>query len=174
MRTTNKTISGLTFHGTTIRTRISSLIDLLGEPAGGSGYGRTAMAWRAATDSGRVFCIFKEAGTQLYRRRHWLVFQILAKDGETAKRALAELQENLVGKVGEVGKQARAGDSAIREEKRTALGGESSRSRRCGKKNIPLFRLKKLLEQSPGLPWNLANSPAFKGTSPHSLSEEQA
>ena len=45
MRTTNKTISGLTFHGTTIRTRISWLIDLLGEPAGGSGYGRTAMGW---------------------------------------------------------------------------------------------------------------------------------
>ena len=100
------------------------------------------------------------------------MFQILAKDREASIRALAELQENLAGKVRKVGKQARIGDSAIREEKRTALGGESSRSRRCGKKNIPLFRLKKLLEQSPDLPWNLANSTAFKGTSPHSLSRE--
>lgn len=95
MRTTSRRISGVKFHGITIHTRISWLIDLLGEPAGGSDYGRTAMVWRAETESGEVFCIHKEAGTQRYRRRHWLVFQVLAKDQETATRAMTELQENL-------------------------------------------------------------------------------
>lgn len=95
MRSTSKVIGGLSFHGTTLHTRVSWLIDLLGEPACGSDYGKVPMVWRAETNKGGVFCIFKEQGSQRYRRRHWLVFQILAKDPETAEQALKEVEETL-------------------------------------------------------------------------------
>ncbi len=97
MRTTTKPINGLSFHGTRIRTRISRLIDLLGEPAGGHDYGRDPMLWRAETSKGDVFCIYKEAGSARYRRRQWVVFQVLAKDAMAAERAKEEVEENLEG-----------------------------------------------------------------------------
>ncbi len=117
MRSTSKVIGGLSFHGTTLHTRVSWLIDLLGEPACGSDYGKVPMVWRAETNKGGVFCIFKEQGSQRYRRRHWLVFQILARDPETAQQALKELEETLTQRrqvLGEAGNHNKSPSHPVR------------------------------------------------------------
>ena len=95
MRKTNKSTGGTSFHDTTIRTTVHTLIKLLGKPAysGNDGEDKVNYEWEMETNDGDVFTVYDWKEYRSLNKNKMIEWHIGGHNKPTTEQAKREIIE---------------------------------------------------------------------------------
>ena len=98
MKKTSKSISGTSFHGTTITTSYKKLCEVIGEPtySHNSGDDKVNFEWVMETDSGEVFTIYDWKEYRPISGEETIEWHIGGFDSATTQKALLDLLKSIM------------------------------------------------------------------------------
>ena len=97
MRKTTKSPSGTSFHDTTIRTTIHTLLKLLGQPTivDNTGLDKTNYEWEMETSDGDVFTVYSWKEYKILHEHEIIEFHIGGKSKAITEQAKNEIYDAL-------------------------------------------------------------------------------
>jgi hypothetical protein len=98
MRKTTKSPSGTSFHDTTVRTTIHTLLKLLGQPTivDNTGLDKTNYEWEMETDNGDVFTVYDWKEYKILHEHEIIDFHIGGNSKAITEQAKNEIYDAMI------------------------------------------------------------------------------